>query len=104
MSIINNRIILQTLLEQILGSRNVYFQPPENVKMIYPCIVYSRSSGDSQYADDTSYIFKNRYQIMVIDKNPDGPVLDKIRKLPLCSFDRHYVVNNLNHDVYNIYY
>jgi len=30
------RLELQNLLENILGSRNVYFQPPENLKLNYP--------------------------------------------------------------------
>ena len=32
---------LQTKLEDILGGRHVYFQPPESTKMEYPAIVFS---------------------------------------------------------------
>ena len=44
------------------------------------------------------------YEIIVIDKLPNNEVIDKILELPYSSFDRHYVSDNLNHDVITIYY
>jgi hypothetical protein len=68
-----NRVQLQTLLEELIGSRNVYFQPPENVKLSYPCIIYSRGNiGKTQFADDIPYLHKTRYMVIVIDANPDS--------------------------------
>lgn len=100
----DQRISLQTKLEEILGSENVYFQPPSNIKMHYPCIVYTRSTGYSRFADNGSWIFRSRYQIQLISKDPDNPAFDELAKLPYSSYDRHYVVDNLNHDVFNIYW
>ena len=37
---VDRRNDLQKLLVEVLGSKNVYFQPPESVKMKYPAIVY----------------------------------------------------------------
>ena len=99
-----NREGLQTLLETLLGSGNVYFQPPETIKMQYPCIIYSRSKIDSTFANDLPYKHYNRYSITVIDANPDSEIPWKIVSLPLCSFDRHYTANNFNHDVFSLYY
>ena len=99
-----SRLELQTELETILGSRNVYFQPPETIKMAYPCIIYSRNSSDTQFANNKPYTFNIQYRILVVDKNPDSTIPDRIAQLPMCTFDRHYVTNNLNHDVFNIYY
>lgn len=99
-----SRLDLQTTLETILGSRNVYFQPPESVKLKYPAIVYSRNDIMNQFADDSVYSQSHAYQIIVIDKNPDSPIVDKVSKLPRCSFDRHYASDGLNHDVFRIYY
>lgn len=45
-----------------------------------------------------------RYELTVIDKNPDSDILDRVASLPMCAFERHYTADNLNHDVYNIYY
>lgn len=98
------RTILQTILEEIMGSRNVYFQPPEDFKMKYPCIVYERDSGDTQFADNIPYIFNQRYAVTLIDKNPDSKYLKKIAELPKCVYNRHYVQDGLNHDIFNLYF
>lgn len=100
----NNRNKLHELLCETLGSRQVYFQPPESVKMKYPAIVYSRNRIDNEHADDGVYIQSPSYSVTVIDKNPDSEIVDNISLLPRCRFDRHYISDNLNHDVFTIYY
>lgn len=98
------RIQLQSLLETLLESRNVYFQPPPSVKMKYPCIVYSLSDIDTKFADNNPYSNSRRYQLTAIDPNPDSTIPDKLALLPMCIFDRSYTADNLNHYVFNIYY
>jgi len=98
------RLDLQTLLEEILGSENVYFQPPETIKLIYPCIIYSRNSGNIDFADNLNYRYHIKYDVTVIDKSPDSEILNKIAMLPMCTLNRHYTSNNLNHDVFVLYY
>ena len=98
-----NRLDLQTKFENILGSRNVYFQPPASVRMQYPAIVYSRRNIDKTFASDGSYIQVPCYEVTLIDKNPDSEFIEKILELPYSSFDKHYVADNLNHDVFTIY-
>lgn len=92
-------------LIDILGSSNVYFQPPGTARMQYPCIRYERDRGDHVYADNKTYLYMQAYQIMYIDKNPDNDVVAKlIEHFPMISFNRHYVADNLNHDVLVLYY
>ena len=98
------RIDLQNVLEELLGSRNVYYQPPESLKMNYPAIVYSRKTIDNSYANNSVYKQNYAYEITVIDKNPDSEIVNKISKLPTCRFDRHFKSDNLNHDVFTLYY
>lgn len=98
------RTNLHTVLVNMLGSSNVYFQPPENIKLKYPCIVYERNSMDTRFADNKPYAHKLRYKIIVIDKDPDTKIIDRIKTLPMCIYDNHYVTDNLNHDVFFIYY
>lgn len=98
------RVDLQSKLEEALGSTNVYFQPPANVKMQYPCIVYSRDAADSEFADNASYRYTQRYQVTYIDRNPDNSVVSKITRFPLCVFSRFYTADNLNHDVFTLYF
>ena len=95
---------LQTLLEEILGSRNVYFQPPESVKMGYPAIVYARAIIGNTYADNRVYSQKRHYTVTVIDPDPDSELVWKVSLLPGCRFDRHYKADNLNHDVFTVYW
>ena len=99
-----NRVELQTLLEEVLGSRNVYFQPPSNVHMKYPAIVYSRSRIANDHANDNVYKQSFSYDLTVIDSNPDSEIVIKISKLPMCRHDRHFKSDNLNHDVFTIYF
>lgn len=96
------RLDLQTLLETLLGSENVYFQPPPNVTMSYPCIVYNRSNIRSTHGDNLPYKLDHQYTITVIDANPDSLIPGKVALLPQCSYDRGFKSDNLNHDVFNI--
>ena len=98
------RLQLQSLLEEILETGNVYFQPPNKLALSYPCIVYKRDQMDAEYADNTLYRNHTRYQVTVIDPDPDGAVRAKIAALPLCAFNRFYTSDNLNHDVFNLFF
>lgn len=99
-----DRIELQTSLEQLLGSRQVYYQSPGSLKMEYPAIVYSKSKIQITRANNSIYSKRTRYEIIVIDTRPDNPVIDKILSLPYCSYDRQYKADNLNHDVLTLYF
>lgn len=99
-----SRIKLHNLLKTLLGSSNVYFQPSSNLEMAYPCIVYGLNAGSTKFADNTPYHFMRRYGVTIIDEDPDSPIVDKVATLPMCTFDRAYKANNLNHTNYNIYY
>ena len=98
-----NRLDLHEMLCDIIGSRNVYFQPPESVKMQYPAIKYSLSNIKNNHANDKVYTQSRSYQIIVIDKSPDSAISDKVSQLPYCKFDRSYVSDGLNHYVYTLY-
>lgn len=99
-----SRIELQELLEKLLGVKHVYYQPPESRKIQYPAIVYFKSNIKTTKANNKTYSKKTRYDITVIDKLPDNPVIDKLMELPYCSYDRPYKSDNLNHDTLTLYY
>ena len=101
---VSKRIELQKILEKIICSKHVYYQPPESIKMQYPAIVYKRSAIRTDYANNRPYKDDICYEITLIDKCPDSPFLEKLAYLPKCRFDRHFVVDNLNHDVFTIFY
>lgn len=98
------RLELQELLVGLLGSDHVYFQPPPSIDMLYPCIVYHRDAVDTTFADDRPYGHRTRYQVTVITQDPDSDLKDKVAALPACSYDRFFTNDNLNHDVYNLFF
>lgn len=99
-----DRLDLQGLLEELLESRNVYYKPPESTKMQYPAIRYSKKSIQSVYANNSKYLMRDCYELIVISRSPDHPVIKKLLALPYCSYDRQYIADNLYHDVLTIYY
>ena len=99
-----NRLNIQTTLENILGSRNVYYQPPESVKMQYPAIVYFRNGIENNHANDSVYNQNVSYEIIVIYKDPDSEIPLAVSQLPLCKFNRRYTADNLYHDVFILYF
>lgn len=99
-----SRIELQDLLENILGSRNVYFQPPASVHIDYDAIVYSRKNIENTFANNSVYKQNDAYEIIAIYEDPDSDLPRTLSKLPMCSFDRHYTADNLNHDVFTLYH
>lgn len=100
-----NRLSLQQNLEALIGNNHVYYQPPETLKITYPCIVYKRQVGKTDYADDRTYNHTRSYEINYITRNPDDPLIDTI----LFSFSsirlaNRYCTGGLYHNVYVIYY
>lgn len=100
----NSRIDLHEELRAILGSGFVYFQPPESVKMVYPCVVYALDNMDVKYADDRPYLNAKRYRVTVIDKDPDSVIPDRMLVLPYCGLTNVYTADNLNHWVFSLYF
>ena len=101
---LSRRLELQTLLESILGSKNVYFQPSSNVTLKYPAIIYQIDDIRNNHADNRPYIQSDRYQITVIDRDPDSETPRKISRLPKSAFNRFFVSSGLNHTVFTLYF
>ena len=100
----DRRLSLQEILVNILGSNNVYFQPPETIKLQYPCIIYERSDISQVYADNQTYMNRVRYSLTLITRSPESDLVKEILALPYCSYDRYYAADTLNHDVFTLYF
>lgn len=101
----NRRIDLHEKLAEILGNRNVYFQPPENRKIHYPGILYERSKIDQIYANDKTYLGRKKYTLILVYEDPDSELPDKLLSgFSYIQHDRAYQADNLNHDVYELYW
>lgn len=99
-----SRLELHEVLCEFLGSRNAYFDSPESVKMNYPAIRYSRKPIEKSYANNGAYRLMAAYELTLIDWDSESEMLNKILTLPMCRHDRHYVVDNLHHDTFTLYY
>lgn len=98
----SNRLKLDKMLRDLLGSDYVYFQPPESLKIKYPAIIYRRNGIVNDYADNNIYNQTINYSITVIDYDVDSEVVSKIARNRQFKYDRHYKSDNLNHDVFTI--
>lgn len=98
-----DRAQFQTLLESLLGSDQVYFQPPSNVQMAWPAITYSRAVTDSRFAGNKPYRINERFTVTLIDRKPNKALFDKLIALPMCSHSTSFAADNLNHDVFDIF-
>lgn len=96
--------VLTSKFESILGSDSVYYEPPENVHMQYPCIVYTREHIDVRKADNRSYSSRTQYKVTYICYDPDSDVIDGlIEAFPSIRHGNHFVTDGLHHDVFYIY-
>ena len=99
------RLTMHNRLLGVLGSSNVYFQPPETAKIRYPAIIYNLSDYYHRQADNFNYINNERYTVTYIHKDPDIDLTKEMfNSFSMCRFDRRYVKDNLYHDVYSVYY
>lgn len=96
------RLQLHELLETFTD--NVYFQPPTNVELKYPCIVYKRDFAETEFADNLPYSHEMRYMVTVIDRDPDSDIPGKVADMPKSVFNRFFTFDDLNHDVYNVFF
>ena len=99
-----DRLSLHNKLVQILGSSNVYFQPPASVLLKYPCIIYKLDDVEKIYANDRRYLGTKMYLITIVDKNPDSSIPDKILDLPYSSFEDYMTIDNLNHFICSLHW
>lgn len=99
------RLQLHEELCSILGSRNVYFQPPESVKLKYDAIVYNTADRNDLEADDRKYRGLVGYDVTFISRDPDSEIPDLLlNSFQRIRHSRSFTTDNLHHDLFRIYY
>ncbi len=84
---------------------NVYFQPPSNLTMKYPCIVYSKNGKSRRFGNDRIYNSIQGYQLTVIEIDPYGTTADDLEEsLQYCTINQNFVIDGLHHTTLNLYY
>lgn len=95
---------LHNVLVDVLGSDAVYFQPPPKMSLTYPCIIYKRERSEITFSGNKPYNRDKQYQVTVIDRDPDSIIPDKVAMLPMVRHNRTFAVDNLNHDVFTLFF
>lgn len=116
-----SRLELHEKLKELLGSDNVYFSPPESVKMKFPCIVYELDPYQTDNADNRIYFIHKKYSLTYISKDPDAGEFKEAPRYeekdaknviedilfafaPYARHDRRFISDNLMHDAFTIYF
>ncbi len=83
----------------------IYFQPPTNTSMDYPCIVYNYVNDDDKFADNVRYLSSKRYNVTIIDEDPDSKIPDVLKNMFIhCETGRVFAVDGLYHYTHTLYY
>ena len=99
------RLELHRQLCEFLGSNNVYFQPPESIKMSYPAIVYDVYRVRQRFANDKQYLAYKGWTITIIDRNEEVDwITDMLEAFSYCSLERTYVADGLTHYSFILFY
>lgn len=93
-------------LAELVNTGKVYFQPPANVHLEYPCFVLHRNEAYQPKADDFNYLYRPSYKVSYINRDePDPDVIQQVlERFPHCHYTGHTVVDNLHHDYFTIFY
>lgn len=101
----DRRPLLQQMLKSLFTTTPyVYHNPPPNVVMKYPCIVYKMTGMPNNGADNRRYFEHREYQVTVIDPDPDSQLREKVALLKWCRFQRSFVSENLHHFIFVLNY
>lgn len=98
--------LLSNVLKEVNDkyAKNCYYEPPSNIKIKYPCIIYHLSNDQNRFADNIIHKRYKRYTVTIIDTNPDSKIPDKLQEIPYCSLDRVFSSSGLTNFIYNLFY
>lgn len=98
------RLRLQRKLRELLQSDEVHYVEPSSPSMVYPAIVYKRLNSAVKHADNNPYDIRKSYSLTVISRDVDDLIFDKIEALPLCTLNRTYQADQLQHYVFTLFF
>lgn len=83
---------------------HVYYQPDNNITLSYPAIVYELSSSYDRRANNELYAHRDQYKIMIIDRNPDSEIPNRVRYIPYTRFQSRNRYDRLYHTAFITYF
>jgi hypothetical protein len=94
------RDVLSSIMEDSGEEPHLYFQPPETIKLEYPCMVYHLKTLTSRKANDKPYHKIIGFDITYITRSPASSVPSRMLSEQYMNFDRYYTSENLHHYAY----
>lgn len=94
-------------LKEVSGINNIYYQPPQSKKMVYPCIRYDTIDMQIKSADNKTYIMDRGYLVKIIGQDidfVDTLSANLLQAFPMAIYDQSYKADDLNHTILKIYY
>lgn len=83
----------------------VYFQPPESIKLSYPCYVYHRVPNTDLRANNMVYKRFTKYALTYITYEPDDPLIDETEDhFSMCRMMNTSSSSGLNNYYYDLFY
>ncbi len=101
------RLYLHSLLETAFPGLALYYRPPGNLKLTYPCVVYEPKATEPSYSNNATYVVGTRFQVTILSDLPGYGNSRNIFDLPnqggvVISGNQSYVTSNIVHDVFTV--
>lgn len=98
-----SRLDLHTELLTFLPT--VYFQPPSDIRMTFPCIIYRKTIKNRRHANNRIYNNTQEYELTLVERSPDSDLADRIEAhFQHATIGTSFVLDNLNHTTIKLYF
>lgn len=100
----DDRIFLHEALEATYPGIQAYYQPPGDLLLARPCIVYTTLQNEPAYANNTAYVVGTRFQVTLLSDLPgyfDTKLMFSIPGVAVVNNNR-FVSKDVVHHVYTV--
>ena len=81
-----------------MDKKQVHYQPDENIKLNYPCMLYMFDKVIPTHANNSLYFQTYRFTITLISNDPTVSLFDTLNNL--FTFENQYIADDLTHSVF----
>ena len=101
------RLFLHALLQNMFSDVSIYYRPPGNIILNYPCIVYEKKAYEPSFGNSTPYVVGMRFQVSLLSKLPGYTSVRDILSLngqgAIVADSDSYENDDIVHDVFTVY-
>jgi hypothetical protein len=97
------RLILQAKLEEVFPECGIFYNPPSNLLLEKPCIVYTLNKLDSTTANNLTYQTGALFQVTVLSNTPGLLDVDRmLKELPMSTHIRTFISEGIVNDIFRV--